>query len=148
MEYRRGDGELAFIGVETKYTDPFSTTVYDRPTYRLLVENAESGFRPGAYERLLAADTNQLLRNTLLALSLKKKQGYAAGHVLVVACEGDVRAAKACRGIRSELIDPESVIRHATLEQLIAAFKQQVATQAWATAFERRYLDLTPVRGR
>ena len=145
IEYRTREGARGFLGVETKYTEPFSQTVYESERYRALSEAPASGFKPGAYERLTGPDTNQLWRNALLALSLRAKGGYAHGHVLVVACRDDGGAAKALRGLRAELVDPDALVRSLPLEDLIGAFKKRTETKEWAGAFERRYLDLSPV---
>ena len=100
IEYRTHDGARGFLGIETKYTEPFSQTVYESERYRAVTEAPTSGFKPGAYDRLIGPDTNQLWRNALLALSLRAKGVYAHGHVLVVACRGDAGAAKALKGLR------------------------------------------------
>lgn len=147
IEYRTQDGSRGFLGIETKYTEPFSQTSYESKQYRTLTEDPANGFKPGAYARLLGPETNQLWRNAMLALSVRAKEGFAHGHVLVVACRDDVGAAKALSGLRAELAEPESLVRAVTLEDLTSAFKERADTEQWANAFERRYLDLSPVRG-
>jgi hypothetical protein len=145
IEYRRSDKAKAFIGVETKYTEPFSETVYDKATYRTLTEDPSSGFKVDAHHHLTGVETNLLWRNALLMLSLKKTDGYEDGHVLVLACREDPGAKKAVNGLREQLVNPDALLRHLALEDLIAAFRKVPETANWALAFERRYLDLTPV---
>ena len=140
IEYRTSDGARAFLGIETKYTEPFIQASYQSDRYRALTEDPRNGFKPGAYARLTGPKTNQLWRNALLALSLRTKEGYAQGHVLVVACREDAGAVKALGGLRAELADPESLLRAVALEHLISAFSERTDTKQWATAFEGRYL--------
>lgn len=146
VEYRLSDGSRAFLGVETKYTEPFSTTEYnDRPAYRALTDDPRNGFKPDAMDALVGAATNQLWRNALLALSLRKKGRYAAGHVLVLSCRGDPGAKAALEGLRAQHRAPETLIRALSFEELIAEFKRHPETRTWAEGFDRRYLDLSPV---
>lgn len=146
VEYRTSKGQLAFLGIETKYTEPFSTTEYVASSYTKLTEDPQSGFRPWAAERLKFRETNQLWRNVLLVLSLRAKKPYAFGHAVVVACKGDTGAQRALLGLQGELVAPETVLRSAALENLMVAFSQRAATKDWARDFTRRYLDLSPVR--
>lgn len=146
VEYRTSKNETGFLGIETKYTEPFSVKEYERKTYAELTARATSGFREGAAARLKSRATNQLWRNTLLALSLRTTGKYAAGHSVVVACDGDAAAAKALKGVRAELLQPDSIVRAVTLEGLVGAFSKRPATKDWALEFRRRYLDLTPVQ--
>lgn len=141
--YRTATGGKGFVGIETKYTEPFSTTEYDIPSYRALT--VPPVFRDGAADALKRKATNQLWRNALLALSLKAKGGFEQGHVAVVACAGDGKVVDAMKGLREQLVEPETVLRSVTLDDLVSSFAEFPATATWARAFQRRYLDLTPV---
>ena len=143
--YRTRGGQRGFLAVETKYTDEFSKRQYEAESYTRLTEDPKSGFRAGAAEHLKGRATNQVWRNALLALSLRHKGKYDLGHAVVIACRGDSGAEKAVAGLRSELVEPESLIRSVALEELVDAFVARPATKAWALEFRRRYLDLSPV---
>jgi hypothetical protein len=145
VEYRSSDGELGFLGIETKYTEPFSAAKYSRPIYTALTEDPASGFRPGAAAVLQEPATNQLWRNALLVLSLRRTRPYRHGHVVVLACRGDAGAARAVAGLREQLVAPDLLVRAATLEDLIEAATQREGLRQWALGFRRRYLDLSPV---
>lgn len=145
VEYRSSDGEPGFLGVETKYTEPFSTPKYTRPSYTRLTEDPANGFRSGAAVVLEAAATNQLWRNALLALSLRRSRPYRHGHVVVLACRGDAGAARAVAGLREQLVVPDSLVRAAALEDLIEACAQREGLRPWAREFSRRYLDLRSI---
>lgn len=143
VEYRTNPGDLAFLGIETKYTEPFSTTEYVSDAYTSVT--TESGvFRAGAAEKLGGSATYQLWRNAMLALQVRRS-GYTAGHVVVVACKNDRTAEAAVRGVRDQLLAPDDLVRHVALEDLIEHALKRPALAEWAAAFERRYLDLTPV---
>lgn len=148
IEYRDCDGASGLLGIETKYTEPFSTPRYSRDTYTHLTEAPSSGFRPGAAAILQEPATNQLWRNALLVLSLSRTRDFRYGHVVVLACRGDVGAARAAAGLREQLVSPDSLLRVAALEDLIEACVQWDGLREWALEFRRRYLDLTPVLAR
>lgn len=101
-------------------------------------------FRAGAAEKLKDSSTNQLWRNTLLALQVRKN-GYVAGHVVVVACKDDRTAEAAVRGMSEQLLAPDDVLRHVALEDLVEHAGQHPPLADWAGSFRRRYLDLSPV---
>ena len=148
IEYRTTTGDRGFLGVETKYTEPFSTEDYDKPRYRELTNDPRSRFKSTAYDVLRGPETNQLWRNALLALSVRETGRFAHGHVLVVACRDDRGVEKAMSGLRAQHDRLEDLVRHVALEDLIASFKARQDTAEWASAFDRRYLNLEPVRER
>lgn len=143
VEYRTASGDLAFLGVETKYTEPFSTTEYTSDLYTS-VTNSSGVFRAGAAEKLRDSETNQLWRNAMLALQVRRG-GYTAGHVVVVACKDDRTAEAAVRGLREQLLAPDDLVRHVSLEDLIEHALKRPALAEWAGEFRRRYVDLSPV---
>ncbi len=147
VRYRTGGGRRAFLGVETKYTEPFSPGRYTSERYDALTRDPASGFRPGAERRLAGSATNQLWRNALLAHSLRSTDEFDEGRVVVLSCRGDAGAERAIAGLSAELRDPPALLRSATYEELVAAFDSEPELSSWAADFRRRYLDLTPVNG-
>jgi len=145
VSYRDSHDNRAFFAVETKYTEPFSRGVYDRPRYREVTAWPEVGFLPGAADILRAAATNQLWRNTLLAAAVRREGGFAEGRVLVVALEDDPHVAGAMQVFRDVHEAPKTLVHVTTIEQLVAAAGQEESLSAWSESFERRYLDLSPV---
>jgi hypothetical protein len=146
VEYETRSGEPGFLGVETKYTEPFSREEYPRAAYEPLTQEPASGFKQGAAGELEKRTTNQLWRNTLLAFALRRKLGWRLGHAVVLSCEGDAGAAAAIEGISKCHQRPDEILRAGTLEDLVHALKRHPAMAERAIAFERRYLDLSPVR--
>ena len=146
VRYRSSDGRRAFLGVETKYTESFSPKRYESERYDAITRDAKSGFKPGAEKLLVESSTNQLWRNALLVHSLRLTDDFDDGYVVVLSCEGDKNAEKAIDGLKSQLDQPSSLLRTATYEELISKFSDIAALRSWATGFQRRYLDLSPVR--
>jgi hypothetical protein len=142
VEYRTRKGTRGFLGVETKYTEPFSQKEYAPDIYREITESPASGFRKDATSRLKGIGTNQLWRNALLAVSVRSSGSYAFGHVLVMAPDGDPDVSKALDGICAELVEPSSLVLFTTLQTFIAAAETEPLLKQWAQAFRHRYLDL------
>ncbi|WP_426571321.1 PGN_0703 family putative restriction endonuclease [Aquihabitans sp. McL0605] len=142
--YERADGP-AFVGVETKYTEPFSQREYG-PTDSYRRATADCGWFHdplSAPDRLKAARSNQLWRNVMLAASLEINGTYGRGSVAVVALDRDPGAAKACDALADEL-NPTGRQRlcSVSLESIVGAARDLDADLAgWADHFDRRYLD-------
>lgn len=60
----RAGERLGLIGMECKYTDSFSSTIYDKASYRVQYERSSSFLAP--YDAFLTKDFNQLFRNFLI----------------------------------------------------------------------------------
>ena len=145
VRYVTGDGRPAFLGIETKYTEPFSQRKYCSDRYVELTEDPEAGFREDAWRHLQSPATNQLWRNALLAHSLRRTSEYDRGHVVVISCKGDRAAEKAIAGLSAELAEPASLLRSTTYEALIDILVCITESSCWAKEFRHRYLDLSPV---
>ncbi len=145
VAYRDSQDSRGFFAVETKYTEPFSRGVYDKPRYREVTAWPDAGFLPGAAEMLRGTATNQLWRNTLLAAAVRREGRFAEGRVLVVALDDDPHVARAMEVFRDAHEAPQTLVHVTTIEQLVAAAREEETLAAWSESFERRYLDLSPV---
>ncbi len=145
VAYTTSTGARGFFGVETKYTEPFSQRVYLRDRYTEVTTWPESGFVPEAIELLSGRQTNQFWRNALLALAVRREGGFDAGHVLVVALDDDPHVAHAMRVFQGAHTAPESLVRVASLQRLVAIAHTEPDLSSGASMFSRRYLDLSPV---
>lgn len=143
VAYRTG-GRPGFLGIEVKYTEPFSPTPYDRPRYRAVAERS-GVFAPGAADRLAQPATNQLWRQTLLALSLAATGGHGPGSAAILSMSGDGGVAQAVAGVSAEVTDESAVPLVGTVEDLVAGALRERALRPWAQALHRRYVDLSPV---
>ncbi len=146
VSYRTARGERGFVGVATKYIEPFPHLDAHGETYRMWTEMPVAGFKPCAMDVLRKPATDHLWRNALLAVAVRSDEAYDLGHVAVLATAGDPAVAEAVAGLRAWHQRPEDLLRNATLEDLVRRAKNENALAGWAAAFERRYLDLTPVR--
>jgi hypothetical protein len=145
LAYTTSTGSKGFLGVETKYTEPFSPKAHRPAYYEANPAYHWAGFRPGAGHRLGRRATNQLWRNTLLAAATRRSDRYASGHALVIAGRDDTAAWKAVAAVRTELENPNAMLRSVSLERLVEQCQLQRSLADWATRFRRRYLDLSPI---
>jgi hypothetical protein len=136
VAYKNSKGAKGFIGVETKYSEPFSKTEYDSAVYRSIT--TEERFNAGAADRLTHQSTNQLWRNTMLALCVRDNEGYDESFVLVLSCEDDPSVKKALSGLQRELLVPE-LARAISLESLLLLCAEHPTLSTWASEFQRRY---------
>ena len=136
-------GTPSFLGVEVKYTEPFSTKEYDSPAYRTTTGDAEGWFVADAADAARSAATNQLWRTAMLAQLTEQSStlgGGCTGAVMVLCLEGDQHAAAAVAGVRRLLKKGDRRLSHVTFQQLVAAAAAEADLSAWARLFSARYL--------
>ncbi len=140
VEYLDSDGQRCFLGVETKYTEPFSTKRYDTQRYRAVTQDS-GWFIDGAADVLVDPTSNQLWRTAMLAARMVSRGDFARGRVVLLSLDDDVRATIAARALREQLIDPHNFI-HLTYEQLTqsAGTTPDPELRQWAERFRTRYL--------
>jgi hypothetical protein len=148
VRYRTAGGASGFLGIETKYTEPFSPTSFPPGRYEPSPAFTAAGFAPGAAARLAGPATNQLLRNTLLAAATRHTGGYDLGHAVVLTGRDDRAARRAVGLVRAELAEPDRLLRWLSLERLVEQCQLEARLASWAARFRRRYLDLSPVASR
>lgn len=150
VRYRRAQsGDLAFLAVETKLTEPFSQKHYSldhRPAYRQLTEHRDSPWKPETLHRVTEVAWNQLWRNHLLATALVDDASapYVFGLPVVVHHPDDEPAIETMEGYRDLLHDP-SAVRVFDLGQIVDAWRPALESDAdrdWIDAFNARYLQL------
>lgn len=142
--YRTRDGRRGLLGIETKYTEPFSQQEYANAEYLRVTRAHPDVFRPGAENILGGRTTNQLWRNALLALSVGDQEGVLV-HSVVLYAAGDPTAEKSIAAFQEQLVEGSDFCRPLTLQGLIEACKAEESLTHWGEAFEQRYLDLRPV---
>lgn len=140
-------GAPGFIGIETKYTEPFSDRDYLTPAYEAATADPEGWWKPGAADLARHRSLNQLWRNTLLAQLHEQNDAVAGiGRTLVITAADDTTAGRAVAGISAVLDDPDQRLGHVELEQIVELALGAPRLAAWAAAFRRRYLDLDGTR--
>ncbi len=150
VEYRTPAGARGFLGIETKYTEPFSDDLglgeEKRDKYRRLAAQLRVFKKPLSTD-LLSPKASQLFRNLLLSL-VHADDEQIPGHVVVVALAADPAAEAGVRIVRAQLLAPDDHLRSASIESIVDAARAHPALADWARAFTQRYLDLTPVTKR
>lgn len=136
LRYRTPDGP-AFVGIETKYTEPLSPKEYDNDRYRQ-VTAASRWFLDGAADALVGSKTNQLWRGLMLA-SLVEQESGASGSYAVVSTADDAAAISAVESVQEWMTEPARLM-FVSLESMVASARSLGdALLEWADAFERRY---------
>lgn len=133
-------GGRGFLGVETKYTEPFSAPEYESEAYLQATNDPEGWFSSGAADIAKETSTNQLWRNCLLAQLTEQTDRPVTGSVVVLSLREDPHAEAAVRGVRSILKEPKGRLLHASLEDLTEHALHEPALRAWAFMFRSRYL--------
>ncbi len=147
VEYRRSDGRLGFVGVETKLTEPFSQTEVDKHTYRRWMALPASPWIANADDRVADIRHNQLWRDHLLAFAMLHHGAspYAEGRLLLLYHPDDLDCAATVEGYEALLREDDDTFAHLTLKSLIRSWRSSAGgeAQGWLDDFHRRYVDLT-----
>lgn len=141
--YRDPGDRRCFLAIETKYTEPFSQKEYDSQLYRDVTVGS-GYFIEGASKHLVGRATNQMWRMTMLAASMLHRKDFDDGSVAVLSLANDRHARAAVEGVRAQVVNYEFV-KSVSLEDLAMAASRYASLRSWATAFQTRYLDLSPV---
>jgi hypothetical protein len=147
VEYRQPDGTLAFVGIETKLTEPFSLKVYDSPAYRRWMGPA-SPWRASAGDAVAVKQHNQLWRDHLLCAAMLRhpRSPYANGRLMLVRHPGDSKCAAVVARYSALLRADDASFIDMPLDRLIATWsgvELDDRWRAWRDAFHLRYLDLS-----
>jgi len=139
VRYSTASGQQRFIGVETKYTEPFSQPDYTNDRYESVTASC-GWFASGAYEALSQSAAKQLWRTVMLTAKYEETSG-AMGRAAVLALAEDERAAAAVALVRQHMTSPDRLLL-VTLEDLADAASGSAdrRVQSWAAAFAERYL--------
>lgn len=145
----RSGSDRRLIGVETKYTEPFSQREYLKDSYHHVSAAEGSWFTPGAPAIAVGSTTNQLWRNLMLAQE-SARDLECVGSVVVVSAEEDDGATKAVAGMKPLLRNADTHLAHVTLNDMMRAALQEPELAEWSQRFFERYLNLAaaepPVR--
>lgn len=150
FEYVDLDGQRAFLGIETKLTDKFSSKRYEyegHPGYGEFTRRADSAWTKESWERLPEPAYNQLWRNHLLTEATKRlpESPYGRrGMSILVHHPSDKFAAKVAEEYREFLSDPVS-FQVWRLDDLLATWSTLELSPAetdWLEKIQDRYLRL------
>lgn len=147
VEYVTVDDRPAFLGVETKLTEPFSPKSYDTAEYRRWMRGPNSPWREGAIRHLLEIRHNQLWRDHLLAVATLDHPAsrYSRGRLMLLRHPGDKSCAKSARSYQGLLRPGDGTFVDMPLNRLmdyVANLDLDDGHAEWLEAFRLRYLDL------
>jgi hypothetical protein len=144
FEYNNFNGKRGFIGVEVKYTEPFSQQQYDSPAYRKWSNNTGSPWKAESYAQLPDIRWNQLWRDHLLAISMLARENspFAEGKLVLVRHPAD----KDCEGVvnsyKGFLKENDRTFFDLPMDRLLFAYEKinvSVSVQSWLKRFKERY---------
>ncbi len=147
VEYVTVDDRQAFLGVETKLTEPFSPKVYDTREYRRWMNGPRSPWREGAIKHLLEIRHNQLWRDHLLAVATldHPDSPYSRGRLMLLRHPDDKGCTNAARNYQELLRTGDGTFVDMPLNRLadwIATLDLDGGHAEWLDALRLRYLDL------
>lgn len=146
VEWTTPTGGRAFLGVETKLTEPFSQQHYDTSVYRRWMGTG-SPWRPEAEAEVADVRHNQLWRDHLLAVAHLGQSGakWHKGRLALVRHPLDLDCAGTVHGYRQLLRPDDDTFLDLTLEEVVDAWGRAALSdgeRAWINAFRLRYLDV------
>ena len=144
IEFTSLDGGKGLIGLECKYTEPFSPTVYRKPEYEKIY--SDSDVFSASYEELTSSKFNQLFRNQLIAESAYHNGVYDIVHCGLFCYEGDNNATNTGSSFRKMLIDGEvrfKIITFGTLIETLQKLDLDWETREWTMKLWARYCGIT-----
>lgn len=150
VDYRQRDGRRAFLGIETKLTEPFSPLQQDLATaarYEEVKNRCRAIWSEPELSKLMDPRWAQLWRNHLLVHSmlLHPQSQHEVGHVMVVHHAGDAECTRVIAGYRGLLVQPDTSFIDAPLDAIVERWGSCTRTEserAWLSAFALRYLAL------
>jgi hypothetical protein len=136
-------GRKGLIGLECKFTEPFSPTEYDTAGYREIATVCSAFDVP--YEDCIKSEFNQLFRNQLIAERLVQKEEYAFRMTGLFCEPGDEGAIATGRAFRGMIKDGESSFHIVTYAKFIEALQMLPLTwtqREWSMMLWARYCGL------
>lgn len=153
VAYVDGGGKRAFLGVETKLTEPFtqSGSVNRRAEDRSLglTERPDSIWHEQAWPRRRDLRWRQLWQNHLLVEALRRHPDAlygTRGRLVLISHPEDIDCARTAGAYKDTLVDPDGSFIDLPLDVLVPTWRAAAETErdrTWLFEVDRRYLDLT-----
>jgi hypothetical protein len=146
VEFKTPEGDLAFIGIEAKLTEPFSQKEHTNPRYMYWTKMENSPWIKEFQGELIKRDVNQLWRNHLLVQSLQKVRSdkYSKGFFMTVYHQDDLDCKQSLGKYFSYLKTPHNASEF-SLEKIRELWEPHIISEddkLWFNTFKNRYLDL------
>lgn len=149
VRYRTPDGHPAFLGIETKLTEPFTQRAGAKHhVYEALSRREDSIWRQSDWDRLADPRWRQLWQNHLLVEALRRHPAAPFGQrglLVLVSHPSDERCARTSAAYSTTLVSSEETFVDLPVDALLPAWREAVSTDAerrWLFELTRRYLHL------
>jgi len=140
IEFTAVDGKRGLIGLECKYTEPFSSKEYRNENYEKLY--SESGAFNASYDELTNTKYNQLFRNQLIVESALLNQSYEIAYSGLFCYEGDSNALSKGIAFQSMLKNGKERFHIISFNSLLTTLQQlnlDWETREWTMLLWARY---------
>jgi hypothetical protein len=140
IEFLTIEGKTGMIGLECKYTEPFSPKEYDRKEY-LQIFNDSKAFS-AEYKELINTKYNQLFRNQLIIENVMLKSGYDVAYSGLFCYQGDDSSIFRGNAFQKMLKNGEErfkIITFANFIQTIQRMDIDWETREWSMMLWARY---------
>jgi hypothetical protein len=116
--------QIGLVGLECKYTDAFSPTVYDKTEYRNIFNQSKEMVFSAKYEDFTQARFNQLFRNQLIAEALIQNGHYHFVYTGLFCHQDDRSALETGVEFQSMLKDGDEIFKVITYKDYIEKIQQ------------------------
>jgi hypothetical protein len=135
------------LGIETKLTEQFSAHEYDGNRYRRWMGVSDAPWRPEAADKVHAIAHNQLWRDHLLAVALRRQRysPYPTTRLMLVRHPEDHDCAHVLAGYCKLLREGDDSLIDMPLDRLVDAWTATITAgphRRWIQEFRVRYLEL------
>jgi len=140
IEYLTNEGKTGIIGLECKYTEPFSPKEYDRKEYLEIYNNSKAFIAD--YKELINSNYNQLFRNQLIIENVMLKNGYDVAYSGLFCYQGDENALTKGKAFQKMLKNGEERFKIITFASFIEAIQKldiDWETREWSMMLWARY---------
>ncbi len=144
LEFVNSTGLKGLIGLECKYTEPFSPGVYHKPVYEKIY--SESNAFSAKYDELTTSAYNQLFRNQLIVESALLNKSYNFGFTGLFCYEKDGNALNTGQTFQKMLNNGEVRFKIITFGNLIETLQKldlDWETREWTMKLWARYCGTT-----
>jgi hypothetical protein len=143
IDFVSTDGKKGLIGLECKYTEPFSPTVYRKEEYKNIY--AESDAFINSYDELTSSDFNQLFRNQLIVESALINKSYDIGYCGLFCYQEDVNALSKGKAFQKMIKNGDERFKIITFADLIETTQKSKIdweTREWSMLLWTRYCGI------
>jgi len=153
VEYKTLTDEKKCIGIEAKYTEPFSTKNFNnvplskKQKYFDAIEKYKNQFSSKNTEKYLSVKFNQLFRNQLIIEEVKSKTEYSDCIQVVLFSEGDTKCVVAIDEFK-QLIKLDNSFKKITIEKLVKSILEKTEEPEMKDLYQQifeRYCDYNKI---